>query len=401
MVKVYSKALNQTIEIERIIGKIKGDPGGPTIIFVGGIHGNEPSGVFALQHVLETLQKKEVPVKGNIYALGGNLPALEKNERFQKQDLNRIWIDEKIQHLVNGASKGIQGETAEQAEICEIITDIIHIETGPFYFIDLHTTSSETIPFLTVNDNLLNRKFTSQYPVPVILGIEEYLEGPLLSYINELGYVAFGFEAGQHDALQAYENHVAFIYLSLVFSGVVDREYTHFDDCYKNLLQASGGIKGVYEIFYRYGIQKGEQFKMKPGFVNFQPVVKGTPVAKSDEKEVIAPENGRMFMPLYQNQGDDGFFTIRSIAPLILKLSAFLRKAGVDRILPFLPGVRWDSDKKDTLLVNRKIARFFAKQFFHLLGYRNKKLNDTYILMKNREAASREEEYPVAAWDHS
>jgi len=400
MVKVYSKALNQTIEIERIIGNIKGDPEGPTIIFVGGIHGNEPSGVFALQQVLETLQKTAVPVKGNIYALGGNLPALEKNERFQKQDLNRIWTRENVQHLVNGAS-GIKEETAQQAEICQIITDIIHCETGPFYFIDLHTTSSETIPFLTVNDNLLNRKFTSQYPVPAILGIEEYLEGPMLSYINELGYVAFGFEAGQHDALQAYENHVAFIYLSLVFSGIVDRKHAYFEDCYKNLLQASGGIKGVYEIFYRYGIQKGEKFKMEPGFVNFQPIAKGTPVAKSDEKEIMAPENGRMFMPLYQNQGDDGFFTIRSIAPFILKLSAFLRRAGVDRILPFLPGVRWDSDKKDALLVNRRIARFFAKQFFHLLGYRNKKLNDTYILMKNREAASREEEYPVAAWDHS
>ena len=34
-------------------------------------------------------------------------------------------------------------------------------------------------------------------------GIEEYLNGPLLSYINELGYVAFGFEGGQHDDISA------------------------------------------------------------------------------------------------------------------------------------------------------------------------------------------------------
>ena len=38
---------------------------------------------------------------------------------------------------------------------------------------------------------------------PIVLGIEEYLQGPLLSYINTLGYVSLGFESGQHDNKQA------------------------------------------------------------------------------------------------------------------------------------------------------------------------------------------------------
>ena len=49
MIKVYSKALDQSIEVDRLIGQIRGEQPGPTIIFLGGMHGNEPSGVFALQ----------------------------------------------------------------------------------------------------------------------------------------------------------------------------------------------------------------------------------------------------------------------------------------------------------------------------------------------------------------
>ena len=131
---------------------------------------------------------------------------------------------------------------------------------------DLHTTSSETIPFLTVNDSLLNRKFTKQYPVPIVLGIEEHLDGPLLSYINELGYVAFGYEGGQHDDLSSIENHIAFIYLSLVFSESITKESINFQHYFELLAKTSIDSRDFYEIFYHYKIKETESFKMKPGF---------------------------------------------------------------------------------------------------------------------------------------
>jgi hypothetical protein len=84
-----------------------------------------------------------------------------------------------------GTFKPNNEDEKQQLFIQETINLILEEESGPFYFFDLHTTSSDTIPFITVNDSLLNREFTSMYPLPSILGIEEYLEGPLLSYINE------------------------------------------------------------------------------------------------------------------------------------------------------------------------------------------------------------------------
>ena len=71
MATVYNKALNKHIEVTRIIGKITGSLPGPTIVFFGGIHGNETSGVFALKEVFDGLNNEEV--KGTVYAISGNL----------------------------------------------------------------------------------------------------------------------------------------------------------------------------------------------------------------------------------------------------------------------------------------------------------------------------------------
>lgn len=49
---------------------------------------------------------------------------------------------------------------------------------------------------------------------------------------------------------------------------------------------------------------------MLPGFINFQAVEKGMVLAIENGKEVIAPNSGNIFMPLYQNQSADGFFII-------------------------------------------------------------------------------------------
>jgi predicted deacylase len=398
MTKVYSKALDQSIEVDRIIGHIRGELPWPTMIFLGGMHGNEPSGVFALYKVLHDLKARNTLIKGNIYAISGNLRALEKGERYHTRDLNRMWTSENMDLLASGKLKSDSEDTAELLELYNLIQGILEKEPGPFYFMDLHTTSSETIPFVLVNDSLVNRKFTEQYPLPMILGIEEYLEGPLLSYINELGYVAFGYEAGQHDDLASIENHIAFIYLTLKFAGSVNEEDINYYHYYEQLAKTSVDSKYVYEISYGFRIKQGDSFIMKPGFVNFQHVKKGQEMAIKNENPIIASYNGRIFMPRYQNVGEDGFFEIRRVPPFMLRLSAILRKIYLENLLVLLPGVRWESSKHDALIVNRNVARFFAKQFFHLLGYRSQRVNKNHLIMKNREAASREKEYYSTIW---
>jgi hypothetical protein len=269
---------------------------------------------------------------------------------------------------------------------------------GPFYFFDLHNTSSATIPFITVNDSLLNRKFTHQYPIPLILGIEEYLTGPLLSYINELGYVSFGFEAGQHDELSSVENHKIFIYLSLIFSGALDQSAVAYEQYLESWSSLRTQYHAFYEIYNRFQIKEKDHFTMKPGFSNFQSVHKNEALATNNGNTVYSKEKSIVFMPLYQNQGNDGYFLIRKIPPFFLWLSKIVRKSMMDRLFVILPGIRWASDKKETMIVDLRIARFISKQLFHLFGYRSKQIDKNHLFIKNREYRSRKNEYSNENW---
>ncbi|MEO9621379.1 MAG: succinylglutamate desuccinylase/aspartoacylase family protein, partial [Lentilitoribacter sp.] len=117
MIKVHNKALNRTIETGRIIGHIEGRKKGPTVIFFGGMHGNENSGVFALHQVLADLQHKKKQINGHIYGITGNLRALEKGQRYCTEDLNRLWTADRIKILETGEVGDLQDEKLEQYEI--------------------------------------------------------------------------------------------------------------------------------------------------------------------------------------------------------------------------------------------------------------------------------------------
>ena len=59
--------------------------GDPELAVVGGIHGDEPAGVRAVEHFLETRPTLERPVKFVI----ANEPAIEQEVRYVEADLNR------------------------------------------------------------------------------------------------------------------------------------------------------------------------------------------------------------------------------------------------------------------------------------------------------------------------
>ncbi|WP_242119989.1 succinylglutamate desuccinylase/aspartoacylase family protein [Aestuariivivens sediminicola] len=379
----------------RIIKHITGLKPGPTVVFFGGIHGNEPSGVYALEKVLEPLTRKDI--SGNIYAIAGNLQALEKKQRFVKEDLNRIWTPPRIDSITDQTE--LHYEHRELHDLHELLQSILQDHQGPFYFFDLHTTSSKTLPFITINDAIINRSFSKQFPVPIVLGIEEYLEGALLSYINQMGYVSLGFESGQHDDIQAVRNHIAFIHLALVFTGLRDRADLKKFELYFEQLKSEGEFDTCFfEIIDLHRITEKDQFKMYNGFDSFQNIRKGEKIAVHKDGVLKSRYNGKIFMPLYQQKGSEGFFVIRSINRVFLKLSVWLRQIQADGLLKFLPGIVWHDKKKGILKVDLKVAKFMAKPIFHLLGYRNKHITETNLLLYNRERVAKTHMYKKEKW---
>jgi predicted deacylase len=379
---------SQSYQTERIIGKLIGDPDGPVLVFIGGIHGNEPSGVVALQKVITDLSSRDVPVRGTILGIAGNLVALKESKRFISRDLNRVWGYEfEKRHRLNGShpTNGSIPEFAEQSELFEIIAPLLGVDR-PIYFFDLHTTSAPSVPFIAINDQLDNRNFALQFPLPTVLGIEEYLEGPLLSYINDYGHVAMAFEAGQHDDPESVSIHASFAYLAMIQAGAISAADVKDLPQHQHRLENLGrDYKGFYEVIFRKPISSGDGFVMNPGYNNFTTIRANEELAADSRGRIRAPWSGRIFMPLYQDSGNDGFFVIRDVPLWALKLSSVLRRFNFEKLLVVLPGVSRSPDQKDALVVNKKIARLLANQLFHLLGYRRKRDDGTTMVFSRRE----------------
>jgi len=387
-IRLFDFVEGKSVKVTREIAAIKGDREGPGIVFIGGMHGNEPTGVLALYRVMSRLEKLRPLISGNIYALTGNLSALERGERYIVNDLNRIWQADMVERArkKDYRPEEIINEVEEQIELWSYIDKLLQGSDKKFYFVDLHTTSVKSEPFIFMSDTLMNRKFIRKTPVPVVIGIEEHLNEPLLSYVNELGYPSLAFEGGQHVDPESVRNHEAMIWLSLVHGGLMKKmEVPKFEKYYHQLYHATEGNKKVYEIRMRQGLHPGDEFKMLPGFENFQKVKKGEALANLNGHLLKANENARIFMPLYQDQGDDGFFVIRKIARFWLGVSYVFRRLRLYKLLSILPGVRQFMGSDHVMVVNRKVAKWYSVELLHLMGYRRKKKQGFLTLFIRRK----------------
>ncbi len=384
--KNHIRFYNKQLVLERILFQHEFSEEAPTVVFFAGIHGNEPAGVYALHQIRSHIVKTSISLKGNIYGIAGNLKALKKNIRYLDEDLNRLWTQETFCNLSNSANRS--SERQELQELYAIIKSIIAKNKGPIYFIDLHTTSAKTLPFITISDSLENRSFAAKFQVPIILGIEEFLEGPLLTFINEFGYTSLGYEAGQHADPKSVENCKDFIWRSLIFAGCA--EENQLKAIVKSPARANKTpVKGFLEIRYRYTLDDGEDFMMLGEFDNFEVVKKNQLIALSGSDEIHANQSGLLFMPLYQLQGKEGFFIIKEISHFWIWLSSIVRILKLHALLSMLPGVKQDPNAKHSLIVNPKTAAFLAVEIFHLFGYRKKisRNNKLYFIRRDREVS--------------
>ncbi len=353
----------------REIGRA-GEGEGPRLIVVGGVHGNEPSGVEALEHVFAAIEQRGIRVRGRFVGLAGNVRALEAGERFLSEDFNRMWGYDRVTRAQRRAERN-SPEALEQRELLQTLQGILAKGDEPAYLVDLHTTSSRSTPFYILGDTLRNREFARRFPAPIVLGFEEHIRGTLMEYLTSLGHVAIAIEGGQHDAPEARRHHEAAVWLALVAVGCVAEADVPDLAAHREVLAAGRGrIPAVVEIFHRHRLAGDDAFRMDPGYENFHPVRRGQRLAEDRKGTVAAPADGLLFLPLYQKRGDDGFFLARGVNLPWLHVSTVLRRLGVPRLAPFLPGVRAHPERKDTLVVNLNIARFFADRLFRLLGFR-------------------------------
>lgn len=372
------------IEGEHIIGSFAGDEEGATLIAVGSLHGNEPGGASALRNLASKLDSLRPRLRGRVYLLAGNTRAFRRGVRFINADLNRHWTPANLEKNKAGSFPEIS-EDLEQRELLGIFAEILQTAKDEVYLLDLHSTSAPGLPFATVGDTMRNRRFAQKFPVTILLGIEEQLDGTMLEYLNNFGAITLGFEGGQHESPKTAENHEALIWLALVNAGILDKSRVPDFEQQKEILKVASGENRIVEVRHREGVASEDKFVMNPGFENFDEIRKGQLLAKNKSGEIKANESGLILMPLYQKQGEDGFFIGREVKPFWLKLSAALRSLKIADFMHLLPGVRRHPNDKESLIVNTRVARFFPLQIFHLLGFRKRRFNENQLVVSRRK----------------
>jgi succinylglutamate desuccinylase len=306
----------------RIIGRYVGSTGGPLFICIGGMHGNEPTGVEAIKEVFHLLKiepdsNPDFQYKGVFIGIRGNLAALETRQRFISRDLNRMLTPEDLIRIRKINPEMLANEDRECLELIETINEEI-TKYNPWLtlILDMHTTTADGGIFTIAAGDDMSRTLAKGLNAPVVLGIAEGLIGTTIDFFNRpaLNSYCIVFEAGNHDDPTGVHRSVAAIVNCMRSIGAVDpKEVDHRHDGLLNSI--SFGLPKISRLIFHYRIQPGEQFKMNPGYQNFQPVTKGEGLAKNDLGPVTAPVNGLILMPKYQSQGDDGFFIVEVVEP--------------------------------------------------------------------------------------
>lgn len=295
--------------MERIIGEINGTEEGPLLIFVAGLHGNEEQGIIALENIFRHFNYRG-KVAGRAIALRGNLEAIRQNIRYVSQDLNRIWDVKHYKRAVDYHA----AEVYELLALREIIEAEIAKKYCKTYLIDLHTTSAPTIPFAVTKLSKDNQYFMEQMGVPYITNLKGFLDGTMLAWMCEKGHGGLAFEAGQHFSQQSMIKHEAFVRLAMYQTGFTpDISDTDIKTLKHYMNDELKPKHNHFELRLRYKIDEEEDFVMQPGFANFQRIFKGQVLAKNNKGDVLSPLDGNIFMPLYQKQGNDGFFVIQPV----------------------------------------------------------------------------------------
>lgn len=313
-------------ESRRVIGHYVGAEPGPLVVAIGGIHGNEPAGIAALERLFELLEEEPrinpgFTFRGELLALRGNLAALAVGRRFIDVDLNRIW-----RPLRRAPGEGFAN--VEERELDGLLAAIEHASAdaplSEIVLLDLHTTTAAGGVFAITGDDAPSLSLAAELGVPVIKGMLSGLQGSTLHYFRSADFGgdrrvrAMTFEAGWHgDPASADRALAATVNLLRAMGCVREEDVSTLHD--ETLRAAGRGLPVLTELAYVHKLAPdgSDGFVMRPGYANFSPVERGEVVARDRRGDIAAPCTGYLLMPLYQQQGGEGFFIVTAYrAPL-------------------------------------------------------------------------------------
>jgi predicted deacylase len=179
-------------EIAASVWKINSGQPGKTVMFMGGTHGNERTGVEVLHKLKEQLENNEFQIKaGSLVLALGNLRAIEINERGSAphQDLNRSFPLDLLMQEPLGTY-----EDDRARELAPILQNVDIL-------IDLHATNKPSEPFVVCIHSPLSEAVHRWFQCKKVLSDPNYslIGQPVTTdeYVADNGGIGICYETGQ------------------------------------------------------------------------------------------------------------------------------------------------------------------------------------------------------------
>jgi len=197
--------------------EFRGRKDGPTLLVLGGVHGNEPAGVVAARRLVAGLESRALTLdSGRVVCLPlVNKPAFNKDARFIDRNLNRI--------LGEDDASDIEGAIAQTLR--PVLRDCD-------YLLDLHSYTAGGPPFLFGADDARTMAFAAALPAAcVITGWDACYKAAFpdkpapgmgtTEYARAHGVCGVTYECGQHKDAEGPNNGYAAIVGALAHTGLM------------------------------------------------------------------------------------------------------------------------------------------------------------------------------------
>ena len=186
----------------------------PQLLILGGIHGNEPCGTYAIDRFIEELEAGLWHLKqGSITLAYGNLEAIKGKTRYIDYNMNRMFG---LPHIAT--------DSIEYNRV-RLLEKQFPQQTA---ILDLHSALSPALDFMLAETPAHHLAHALQ-PSYLISGWENFasVTGDTECYGLSMGIPAVTYEAGQHDDEQTLENAYQMLLRFLNHYSVIEYQWSH------------------------------------------------------------------------------------------------------------------------------------------------------------------------------
>lgn len=210
-------------EIKERVWKIEGKQDGKTICLSGGTHGNELTGVEAINRIKKMIDNGSLEIaRGILYLMHANPRAIERGTRGSENhlDLNRRFTKDVMERIPNG--------TYEDQRAKELAPVLASCDIG----IDLHSTNKPSKPMLLAVHLSESHKQLFQWfncptvvtdPKNVLIGEPSTFD----DFVQLNGGLGMAFESGVASDISKVDEVVESLLNILRDQGMVDESPSH------------------------------------------------------------------------------------------------------------------------------------------------------------------------------